>query len=331
MAQFGRDSLWAAIAFAWYGLVGQAFTRVSLLPPSTFLNQNLFMEVFGFPVQLLRAIAAGAASAFVVRFLRAFEVERQRQIASLQAARLDEAKKREALRGDLLRRVVEAQEAERQRIARELHDETGQALTAIGLGLRGVEGTIHMDGEKATRNLRHLEELVSHSLDELQRLIADLRPSHLDDLGLPAALRWYTSEVQKRSELDVAVEIEGEEHPIPGTVKIALFRVAQEALTNVLKHASATSAQLWLSFEEENVRIRVWDDGCGFDSEKLAFENAASWGLMGMRERAALLGGEFHILSRPGRGTLVEVTIPYHEDQPGVPFEDIDENEIVVN
>ena len=98
MIQFGRDSLWAAVAFAWYGLLGQAFTRTSPLPPSTFLNQELFLQMFGFPVQVMRATAALVAAIFVIRFLRAFEVETQRQIAQLQAARLDEAERREALR-----------------------------------------------------------------------------------------------------------------------------------------------------------------------------------------------------------------------------------------
>jgi signal transduction histidine kinase len=182
------------VAFAWYGLVGQLFAEASQLPPSTLLNEAVFLRVFGFPVQIVRALAASAASIFIIRFLRAFEVENQRHIASLQAARLQEAERREAQRGELLRRVVAAQEAERQRVARELHDATGQSLTALGLGLRGIATTLQGEAPAppaAAVKLRQLETLVTSSLDELRGLIADLRPSHLDDLGLAAALRWY--------------------------------------------------------------------------------------------------------------------------------------------
>ena len=227
LARFGRDSLWAAVAFFWYGVIGQTFTRVSSLPPSDVVNQTLFLDLFGFPVQLLRAGVALAAAVFVIRFLRAFEVETQNQIAALQDAQLEEARRREALRGELLRRVVEAQEAERQRIARELHDETGQALTAIGLGLRSVLTTMFQDLDKAGGNLKQLQTLAAHSLTELQRLIADLRPSHLDDLGLVATLRWYAGEVENRTGLKVKFEVDGEVRPLPSEVRTALFRVAQ--------------------------------------------------------------------------------------------------------
>jgi signal transduction histidine kinase len=241
MAQFGQDSLWAAVAFGWYGLAGQIFTRPSALPPSHILNSVLFMDVLGFPVQLFRAAAAVVVAIFVLRFLRAFEVETQREIAELQAARLEEAQRREVVHRELLRRVVGAQEAERQRVARELHDETGQSLTALGLGLRGVTNILRQDADKAENNLRMLEGLVARSLDELQRLISDLRPSHLDDLGLPAALRWYTNEIQNRLPLKVNVEISGEPRELPAELKTAIFRVAQEALTNVIKHSDASN------------------------------------------------------------------------------------------
>ncbi len=311
LIRFGRDSLWAAVAFAWYGLIGQGFPTASPLPPSNVINQDLFFQLFGFPVQLMRAGAALVAAIFVIRFLRSFEVETQRQIAELQAARLEEARRREALRGELLRRVVAAQEAERQRIARELHDETGQALTALGLGLRAVSTRLRQDVDLAERNLRQLENLAARSLDELHHLIADLRPSHLDDLGLPAALRWYAKDVQSRTPLDVQVEISGEQRPLSSTRKTALFRVAQEALTNVIKHSGAQRAWVRLHYGEREITLEVEDDGCGFDTAAQAIPPRPSWGLLGMQERAALLGGRFNIHSNSGRGTRVQVTIPY--------------------
>lgn len=313
---FGRDALWAAVAFSWYGLVGQVFAHSSPLPPSNIINEVLFSNLFGIPVQLFRAIMAGLSAFFVIRFLRAFQVENESQIASLQEARLKEAKQREKMRGELFKRVVSAQESERQRIARELHDETGQALTAIGLGLRGLTGSLRSSNTESTKqNLHQLELLTTHSLDELQRLIADLRPSHLDDLGLSSALRWYANTLQERVKLDVHVEIRGEERPVASPVKIALFRIAQEALTNVVKHAQAKNAQVFLSYAEESVHIRVTDNGRGFDMGSTGSAKRVSWGLKGMEERTSLLGGRFKVHSRPGEGTTIEVSIPYLQEE----------------
>lgn len=311
MARFGRDSLWAAIAFFWYGVIGQTFSRVSPLPPSNIINQDLFSDIFGFPVQLLRAIASLTAAVFVIRFLRAFEVEMQEQIASLQASRLEEAQRREAQRGEVLRRVVQAQEAERQRIGRELHDETGQSLTAIGLGLRGVTNTLYQDPEKAANHLKQLQGLVAHSLTELQRLISDLRPSQLDDLGLTAALRWYAGEVENRTGLKVHFEVKGAQQELPSEAKTALFRVVQEALNNVIKHAYAQNVSIQLDYGVQGVTVIVRDDGRGFDMNRQRSGNRPSWGLIGMQERATLLGGSVEIQSEIGQGTQVKVAIPY--------------------
>jgi signal transduction histidine kinase len=249
-----------------------------------------------------------------MRFLRSFEVALQRQIDGLQAERLQEAQHREELRGEMLRRVVAAQEAERQRVARELHDETGQALTAIGLGLRGVGTLLRQDVDKAGSNLRQLEGLVANSLQELQRLIADLRPSHLDDLGLPAALRWYAGEVQNRVPLQINVELNGEPRELPSEVKMALFRVAQEAVTNVIKHACAKNVQIHLTYCDDSVSVQVEDDGCGFNVHRSAKTRRPSWGLLGMEERASLLGGRFLLTSNPNEGTQVQVIIPYRQE-----------------
>jgi len=308
LGQFGLDCLMAALAFAIYGLIGQTFPRQSVVPPSTLINSDLFLSLFGFPIQLLRAGMAIMASYFVMRFLRSFEVGQKAEIVRLQEAQLREAGAREALRLEMMRRNVGSQEAERQRIARELHDETGQALTALGLGLRGIESAVASDPSRAVQNVRQLENLVTRSLNELQRLIADLRPSHLDDLGLPAALRWYASEVQTRSQLPVSVEINGEPRPLTGAVNTALFRMAQEALTNTIKHASATQARLRLNYGTESVTLTVEDDGIGFDTVRRG--KIGTWGLLGMEERATMLGGTVQIMSDLGRGTLIEAVFP---------------------
>ncbi|MFN8434588.1 MAG: sensor histidine kinase [Anaerolineales bacterium] len=311
LVSFGRDSLWASVAFIWYSLVGQLFTEPSPLPPSTFLNAELFLNTFGFSIQLLRAITAMFASLFVTRFLRAFQVESDSKIAELQAAQLHESQQREKLRAQLFRRIVGAQEAERQRIARDLHDETGQSLTAIGMGLRGLAN--ETDSKKRLATLTQLQSLTSDSIHELQRIISDLRPAHLDDLGLSATLRWYASRVHELTSLHVRVDIEGDEPALDDAVKITIFRITQEALNNVIKHAQATTVNVKIHYLQKEVRIHVFDNGVGFEMK--AVQNRigrVSLGLAGMEERAALLGGGVTISSRPGYGTEVEAVVPLH-------------------
>lgn len=316
MVQFGRDSLWAAVAFAWYGAVGQVFVSASALPPSDIVNTEAFRRVVGLPIQLVRAGAAITASVFVMRFLRAFEVEVEQQIRRLRSASLREARRREELRGKLLRQVVTAQEAERKRVARELHDDTGQSLTAIGLGLRASAKAVETEPQKALRNLSRLEGMVGRALDDLQRLISDLRPSHLDDLGLPAALRWYGKDLESRVPLNVRVEVSGEPVGVETTVNTALFRVAQEALTNVVKHAEAKHATVCVEYRDGHVRLEVQDDGRGFELNALPDVGRSSWGLLGMEERASLLGGRFEIKSCREQGTCVSVTVPIQGRDP---------------
>lgn len=318
LVRFGQDSLWAAVAFGWYGLVGQLFVTPSPLFPSNIINTELFQQLLGFPIQIFRAVTASAAALFVIRFMRAFQVETDAKIEELKEARLREAEQREALRGELFRRVVSAQESERQRIARDLHDETGQSLTAIGLGLRGLGNTLTKDPARAADTLHKLEALTSDSLSELQRLISDLRPSHIDDLGLPAALRWYAGKVAERTGLKIRVDIFGEERPVSESSKIATFRIMQEALNNTIKHAGATSVFVQLSYENNGIHISMRDDGNGFDPDLIQMRQTSrpSLGLAGMRERASLLGGTVFLQSGAGQGTLIEAKIPYsHESE----------------
>ena len=140
-------------------------------------------------------------------------------------------------------------------------------------------------------------------------MIADLRPSHLDDLGLLATIRWYVNDVKTRADLDIEVIISGEEKKICPEYSTSIFRILQEALTNVTKHANATKVQIHIIFDPEEVRVAVEDDGNGFDTYEV--KKKGSWGLLGMEERATLLNGKFYLHSGPGNGTMVEIVIPY--------------------
>jgi signal transduction histidine kinase len=326
MIRFGRDSLVAAIAFAWYGLVGQLFVAQSRLPPSTFLNEELFLSWFGFPIQLLRAGLAITVAVSMIRFMRSFDEEIQRQISELKDAQLLEAKKREELRGRLLSQIVSAQESERKRIARELHDDTGQTLTAIGLGLRGVSGLVPEESETAKKNLRQLESMTSTALNEIQRIISNLRPAHLDDLGLAAAVRWFLNDVRKHTDLKIHFNITGEEKPVDDAIKITVYRVVQEATTNVIKHASAENFYIEFCFDQDQIRIEAKDDGIGIAPGILERQNPHSWGLMGMQERVGLLEGKFRIDSSPNRGTKITISIPYQSM--GEQMQEGDEGEV---
>ncbi len=311
MNQFGRDSMWAAIAIFWYGIIGQLFVHKSVLPPSNVINQDLFIEIFQFPVQLLRAVAAIAVAFFVTRFLRSFEVERQNQLDDLQAARLQEAQRREIMRGELLKRIVDAQEAERKRIARELHDATGQALTALGMGIRGVSSKLPKNAADEVDNLNNLESLAVKSLDDLRLLISDLRPPHLDEFGLRSALRWYVGDIVQRAPFSLSLDVPSVAGALPPSIKTALFRVAQEAITNIIKHAQADNVSIRLEYRRNgDIRLEVEDDGIGFNPNMIQMMNNPTWGLLGMQERTILCGGEFSLNTAPGEGTIVQVTIP---------------------
>ncbi|MEZ4719320.1 MAG: sensor histidine kinase [Caldilineaceae bacterium] len=242
---------------------------------------------------------------------------------SIHNARLSQqARQREERLAEMLRAVVSAQESERQRIARELHDATGQTLTAIALGLRGTQTLAAGTRRFPSQQLAELEGFATTALGELRQIIADLRPPQLDELGLAAALRWYAQEFSTRHKLTVHFDVEGIPEPLPGEYEIVLFRTTQEALTNVAKHAAAQTVIVTLSYTPSHVSIRVEDDGRGFPSS--AFEStaptagAAGWGLLGIRERAVLLGGSSRVESRVDQGTAVyvEVPRPNHQAQP---------------
>jgi signal transduction histidine kinase len=313
MRSFGRDVITAAIAFGLYGGIGQLFASPSNIFPSSFLNSEVFLDWFGFPIQLFRSIMACIAAIGIISSLRAFEEEDRRQIETLNNAQLAERKRLEELRGELLRRTVRAQELERQRIARELHDELGQTLTALGMGMRAISSNASRP-EKVEMQARQLQGVVDSGLKSLQNLVTGLHPPQLDDFGLISALRWYSAQAKERLGLSVTVTSRGNETALSIDVRTVLFRIVQESLTNVIRHAKTDRADVLVVFDEQEVHIRVEDNGCGFDVETaLNTPGYPCWGLLGMIERVALIGGGCQILSKPGRGTVVEVSAPLEE------------------
>jgi signal transduction histidine kinase len=216
---------------------------------------------------------------------------------ALENARLYEAlAEKEAQRARLLKAWLKAQEEERARIARELHDEVGQALTGLILGLEGLPG----DRAEA------LKELARHTLTEVRRLALDLRPSVLDHLGLEAALRRYVREYAERTgvEVDLSLHLT---RPLPQELETVVYRVVQEALTNVARHSGSPRASVGVVEVLGEVRVFVEDEGRGFDPEAV---DPGRQGLLGMRERVELLGGRLSVESAPGQGTRVQVRLP---------------------
>jgi signal transduction histidine kinase len=207
--------------------------------------------------------------------------------------------------------LAEVAEAERQRLARELHDQVGQNLTALGINLNIVRTHMPVEAGDAIRSrLDDSLSLVEQTTERIRDVMADLRPSVLDDYGLVAALHWYGEQFARRT--GIAVVVEGEEPlPRPATrVESALFRIAQEALTNVAKHAQATHVLVSVQGQGKILRLVVADDGIGFDSGVMAGPGPDhGWGLLTMTERAEAVGGRCRIESLPGQGTRVSVEV----------------------
>lgn len=229
---------------------------------------------------------------------------------------IEPRKRAEAERLHFLRRLSEAQENVQRRIARELHDQVGQTVTGLSIGLKGLERKLDAASadREALEQLRWLQGLAGAIGRDIHRAALDLRPTALDDLGLYKALEAHVSEWSRHHGIEVDLQIIGGEERLPNEVETAIYRIVQEALTNVLKHAEAKSASVVVERRAEEVRLIVEDDGKGFDAEAVAAEmgegGAQRLGLSGIRERLSLLGGSLNVETAPGSGTALFVRIP---------------------
>lgn len=215
-------------------------------------------------------------------------------------------------------KILRAQENERQRVAREIHDGPAQSMSNVVLKSELCIKLLDRDLDKARQELINLKEMVRISIQDVRRIIYDLRPMSLDDLGIIPTLERYISKINEEHDIMIKFITKGTPCFLPSIISLTLFRLAQEALNNILKHAHATEATVKLSFLEEYIELFISDNGRGFDVEevhKKIRDDGSGFGLSSMKERTELLDGEFSIRSEPNQGTRYYIRIPLKENE----------------
>lgn len=303
----------AGVPLIIYGVVGHLTAEPGVIFPSNIYNTVVFHQLFGFSVEPLRAVCILFVLIGLLFALQGLEQERQQAFALAQETARREASHREALQKTLLHRTVAAQEEERARVARELHDETGQTLTALNYHVSALESVVQRQAVITPDMIEEVRSLTNRALADMHQIVTDLRPAQLDDLGLVAAIHWLGSDVHKRLGLNASIHVLGKRRRLPGEIETALFRITQESLTNVARHSGAVEACVRLTFRDDAVYLIIIDRGHGFDPLQTVVtqnDKAETWGMIGMRERAESLGGTLKVRSRPGKGTVIFVNIP---------------------
>jgi signal transduction histidine kinase len=224
--------------------------------------------------------------------------------------RTHELEEANEVRTHLLQKLILAQEDERRRIARELHDNASQSLAAVVINLNNIVDDLPDEHIGAKEKLNMLKEQTIQTLHGIRNLALELRPSVLDDLGLTSAIEWYARDYLSKRGLDVKIEISSQ-RKLPSYTETTLFRIIQEALTNIVKHAEANRVIVQLNVTEFQAVVQVADNGKGFDVDKVLSTDGLrqNLGIQGMVERATLLNGTFTIESKPGKGTSICVTV----------------------
>lgn len=240
------------------------------------------------------------------------------EAAAKENARLyAELQHKEQSRGELLHRVISAQEDERKRIAREMHDETSQSLSALMVGLDTVQMAGARDIQEASLRLQNCKSIAGTLLKNIHRIITDLRPTLLDDLGLAPAIAWYGE--QRLSSLGITFHMNEDAMTsrLQPAIETAFFRIVQEAINNAARHAKASTVTVRLAREGGHVILEIADDGRGFDPQMLQASDSQGQGLglRGMQERASTLGGDFQLQTAPGKGTTITVRVPVPEGE----------------
>lgn len=215
-------------------------------------------------------------------------------------------------------RIIKAQEEERQRVAREIHDGPAQSMSNVVLKAEICEKLIDVDLDKVREELKNLKKIARDCLQDVRRIIYNLRPMSLDDLGLIPTLQRYIMTFQEDSGIAVTFKTRGVYDDLKPVISLTVFRIVQEAISNISKHANAQNVAINLEFLDDSLNLYVYDDGKGFNVEELKYRNSdinSGFGLFSMRERVDLLSGEFHISSEPGKGTRLNIKIPLMQEE----------------
>lgn len=285
-------------------------TLITLLT-NIFLLRMSFLPLFAL-LSTMREVSAGKTQA------RAQVTTTDSEIGAMAQTFNNMLDSLEALRRAQTMQILQAQEDERRRLALELHDETGQNLTALlihteilhqSLQLLPENGVAKETRQRLETGLEQLTQLTQHTLEDIRVLAQQLRPAVLDDLGLRAAFRWLVEDSLQRLHLEIDLRVVGLEetkHLLPPAYETALFRIAQESLTNIARHAYTQRASILLKRDQQQVCLQIHDDGCGYSE----IQHHSGSGLIGMRERATQLKGTLTIQSQAGQGTTIQVRLP---------------------
>lgn len=289
--------IWAALVLGRKsGIVTSLFAVVSMLPRALVFSPNredsLIEIFFVFVIGILVSFSTGALRKEKERALKLINIQEELRF--------------------LLHQVTRAQEEERKRVARELHDDTIQSLIALSQKIDYIASNSKNLRPKDREELEDLYQQTNRTMQEVRQLVQYLRPAVLDNLGLVSALEWLKSDVEQYSGIPTELKIIGNQRRFSDEEELLLFRIAQEALRNVWKHAQASSAQITLEFAEMKTRLSVSDNGKGFSPppEISSLPKSSRLGLVGMEERSRLLGGSLLIDSKPGYGATITVEYP---------------------
>lgn len=261
-------------------------------------SQNLFQQ---FVRQVLVVTVLVALLVSLASIYRVNNLEREHHLQRGRAESAEQELRR------LSRTLVQAQEEERKAISRELHDALGQKLSFIGMEVGTLSSLRSASPEIFEERLSDAQRLITETVRSVRDLSMTLRPAMLDELGLGSAVRWQGREFARRSGIDVDVQLDGELDALPESHRTAIYRIVQEALTNIAKHAAAKGVRINLYGGKKSIRLTVQDDGKGFDPSRLS---SRGMGLVGMEERVKELGGTVAVRSNPGKGTIIEAEAP---------------------